>query len=122
MEKYNAFITSSYTSSTTEYIELLNLNDDFKDYTLKILDQFNLNEEKYLKAILNDAVSLQEIILIVYLIIIIGLILLFWLPYVSRMNAEIWRTTRMINMIPLEIVNNIPSIKRFLKYLIRRMN
>jgi hypothetical protein len=58
--------------------------------------------------------------MVIFLLLVAVVIIFFWLPSLSRLNSEVWRTTRMINMIPLDIVNNIPKIKRYLKFLIRR--
>lgn len=118
MQEYSSFIQTNATT-TDDYISLMHLNDEFKQYTFNILQQFNVVEEAYLKEILDNAANLQEILLIVYLVVITIAIVLFWMPFLSRLNAEVWRTTRMINMIPLDVVNYIPSIKRFLKSLIR---
>ena len=119
MEEYTMFINTNATT-TDEYVKLLSVNDEFKLYAYNILQRFNLNEEIFLDSILSDATSTQEIVLIVYLIVVTLGVLVYWLPYVSSLNAEVWRTMRMINMIPSAVIDKIPSIKNFLKNLIRQ--
>ena len=118
MEEYTSF-TNTSTTTTAQYSELMEVNDEFKDHTYRILHRFGVIEEGFLSSILSDATSLQEILLIVYLISLTFGILLFWLPHVSMLNAEVWRTMRMINMIPVEVLSKVTSITKFLKNLTR---
>jgi len=103
-----------------DYITLFEINDSYNRFAYNILLNFNLNEEDYLENILSNASSLQEIIIIVYLLVIILLAVYFWIAFILKLDTEIWRTTRMITMIPLDVVNNIPNIKNFLKNIIRK--
>ena len=119
VQQYDDFISDS-AASDNDYITMFQMNDEYKVYAYNIISDFNLYEESYLQKILSKATNLQEIILIVYILIVIILVIYFWLAFILKLNAEVWRTTRMITMIPLDIVNNIPSIKRFLKNLIRK--
>jgi len=119
LQQYDAFLDDP-TVTDDNLIELFKLNDDYKEYTFRIVLNFNIYEEDFLDDILNSATNLQEIILIVYLLLIIALVAYFWVALIMKLSSEVWRTTRMINMIPLDVVNNIPSIKKFLKGLIRK--
>lgn len=119
VQQYDDFIADP-TVTDDDYITMFQMNDDFKQFAYKIISNFNLYEEGYLQEILSRATNLQEIILIVYILVVILLVIYFWLAFILKLNAEVWRTTRMITMIPLDIVNNIPNIKRFLKNLIRK--
>jgi len=119
VDQYDNFIANPYPTDE-DYITMFQMNDDYKEYAYKIISDFNNYEEGYLQDILGNATNLQEIILIVYLLVVVLLVLYFWVAFILKLNSEVWRTTRMITMIPLDIVNNIPSIKRFLKNLIRK--
>jgi len=118
VQQYDKFLVNP-TQNDEDYITMLRMNDDYKEFAYKIISDFNIYEEGYLQEILSDARSLQKIFLIVYLIMVGILVCYFWLAFILKLNAEVRRTTRMITMIPLDIVNNIPSIKRFLKNIIR---
>jgi hypothetical protein len=119
VQQYDDFVSDS-SATDDDYITMFQTNDDYKEFAYKIISEFNIYEESYLQKILSRATNLQEIILIVYILVVIILVIYFWLAFILKLNAEVWRTTRMITMIPLDIVNNIPSIKRFLKNLIRK--
>jgi len=119
VDQYDNFIANP-NPSDEDYITMFQMNDDYKEFAYKIISDFNNYEEAYLQDILGNATNLQEIILIVYLLVVVLLVLYFWVAFILKLNSEVWRTTRMITMIPLDIVNNIPSIKRFLKNLIRK--
>jgi len=119
VDQYDNFIANP-NPSDEDYITMFQMNDDYKEFAYKIISDFNNYEEVYLQDILGNATNLQEIILIVYLLVVVLLVLYFWVAFILKLNSEVWRTTRMITMIPLDIVNNIPSIKRFLKNLIRK--
>lgn len=119
VQQYDDFVSDS-SATDDDYITMFQMNDDYKEFAYEIISEFNTYEESYLQKILSKATNLQEIILIVYILVVIILVIYFWLAFILKLNAEVWRTTRMITMIPLDIVNNIPSIKRFLKNLIRK--
>jgi len=61
----------------------------------------------------------MQIGLAVYLVLASIVFLFIWLPEISRLNAEIWRTSRMITMIPLEIINKTTQIKMYLRKIVR---
>jgi len=119
VNQYDTFMVD-HNPSDQDYITLFEINDDYNRFAYNIVLNFNTKEEVYLEEILSKASSLQEIIVIVYLLVIILLAVYFWLAFILKLDTEIWRTTRMITMIPLDVVNNIPNIKNFLKYIIRK--
>jgi len=119
VDQYDRFLANQAVTDD-DYITMFQMNDDFKEFAYKIISDFNIYEEDYLQQILSSATNLQEIVLIIYILVVVLLVIYFWLAFILKLNAEVWRTTRMITMIPLDIVNNIPSIKRFLKNLIRK--
>jgi len=108
------------TTTTDQLINLFVINDELKKWGLTVLDSFNSYQETYMGDLISNATNLQEILLVIYIFLITGMVIFFWLPYLAKLKAEVWRTTKMINMIPLDVVNNIPAIKRFLKDLIRK--
>jgi len=118
VQQYDEFLADS-ASRDDNYITMFRINDDYKQFAYKIISDFNVYEEDYLQEILSDATNLQRILLIVYLLLVCTLACCFWLAFILKLNIEVRRTTRMITMIPLDIVNNIPNIKKFLKNLIR---
>jgi len=106
-------------SGDVNFITMFEISDYYNGFADQIVSNFNSVEEEYLKDILSQASYVQEIILIVYLLVIILLAVYFWLGFIIKLEVEIWKTTRMITMIPLNVVNNIPNIKKFLKNVIR---
>lgn len=45
---------------------------------------------------------------------IIGLILLYWVPKIKKMNVEIYKTKNMLSIIPVQILASLPDIKNLL--------
>eukprot|EP01017_Pseudomicrothorax_dubius_P025799 TRINITY_DN2823_c0_g1_i6.p1 TRINITY_DN2823_c0_g1~~TRINITY_DN2823_c0_g1_i6.p1 ORF type:complete len:192 (-),score=31.40 TRINITY_DN2823_c0_g1_i6:141-716(-) len=63
--------------------------------------------------------------LALYIVLNIALILLYfvaWLPIVSRLNKNIWRTKSMLTMIPLNVVAKIRSVRVYLRKFISEKN
>lgn len=55
------------------------------------------------------------IIFIFYLILLLAIWIIFWLPLISRLANDIWRTKSMLSMIPLNVISNIKDVRIYLK-------
>lgn len=57
----------------------------------------------------SDSNSMETIKFIMFLIALVLLFILAWIPYLKKLNNKIWRTKGMLNMIPMDIIirNNL---------------
>jgi len=57
--------------------------------------------------------------LIAFNVMLLVIFVLFWLPYVSRLTKNTSKTRMMLTIIPLEIIQNTYSMKKFIKKYIK---
>jgi len=55
-------------------------------------------------------------------IILVIIYFIFWIPLVSKLNRDIWRTKSMLTMIPLNVVAKIRSVRIFLRKFLNERN
>jgi hypothetical protein len=48
---------------------------------------------------------------LISLVVIFFVTIVFWRPYLSDLNLSMWRTRGMLNMIPIDIINNTSNLK-----------
>jgi len=109
-------------------INILNLNQAFEvdtmqhvyiKYSFAILMQAfqaGLNDE------FNTNTTNRLIFYIFFNIILVIIYFIFWLPLVSKLNRDIWRTKSMLTMIPLNVVAKIRSVRVFLRKFLNDRN
>ena len=49
-------------------------------------------------------------------IMLIVIYIFLWRPFVMRLNREIWSTKGMLNMIPINVVTRIKTVREFLMH------
>jgi PAS domain S-box-containing protein len=109
-------------------LNILNLNQAFEvdtmqhtyiKYSFAILMQAfqsGLNDE------FNTNTTNRLIFYIFFNIILVIIYFIFWLPLVSKLNRDIWRTKSMLTMIPLNVVAKIRSVRVFLRKFLNDRN
>ena len=78
-----------------------------------------INEERFLtedaieKSVANAYLNYCTII-IVYIILILIFFIFYWIPMIKNLNAEIYKTKKMLSIIPIQILVSQPNIKELL--------
>jgi len=116
-ENYVAYATNG--SSINMQVSYYELDDDIQNFLIPIIENFLSYEQDFLSVYNQQKQQLETIFFALYLLIICLGSLVLWFPYVATLNKEISRTTRMINMIPIEVVKQTFAIKKYLKDLVR---
>lgn len=73
---------------------------------------------KMIQAISLDMDSSKTQLLAIFIVFEVLLFIIYfilWLPLVVKMTKDIWRTRAMIMMIPLRVIQNIRSIKLYIR-------
>jgi hypothetical protein len=47
-----------------------------------------------------------------FIVVVVVMYVLLWLPYLKDLNMKIWRTKGMLNMIPMNIITKNEQLKR----------
>lgn len=76
----------------------------------RLIVVFNLS----LKSDLDANTTTTVTIFIIFIILLVLIYLLFWLPLANKINREIKRTTMLLSMIPLNLVQKIKNIRDYL--------
>ena len=74
--------------------------------------------KKMIQAISLDMDSSKTQLLAIFIVFEVLLFIIYfilWLPLVVKMTKDIWRTRAMIMMIPLRVIQNIRSIKLYIR-------
>ncbi|CAD8075777.1 unnamed protein product [Paramecium primaurelia] len=108
--------------NTTNYV--LNLNNfNHTKEARQMQDNYHRGTFRYLikkmiEGIYQDMESSKTQLLaffIVFDVLLFVIYFILWLPLVVKMTKDIWRTRSMIMMIPLRVIQNIRSIKAYIK-------
>jgi len=62
-------------------------------------------------AFLNTYLNYQKIIYAIFIILMVAIYFFIWVPYLGNLSVKLWRTKGMLNMIPMEIIKESPSLK-----------
>ena len=54
---------------------------------------------------------MEIIVFSLYIVLILTVFIIVWIPYLNGLNIKIWRTKGMLNMIPMEVINKHESLK-----------
>jgi len=73
------------------------------------------NFKQSLKDKLQKALTLDLIILIVFIVCLLTIYFVLWQALAYKIALDVWRTKSMLNMIPLSVIAKIKSIRLFLK-------
>jgi hypothetical protein len=68
-----------------------------------------------LKEKFDNALTLRLVVFILFIVAILCIYLFAWQTLVSKITTDIWRTKSMLNMIPLNVIAKIKSIRLYLK-------
>ena len=72
-----------------------------------------LNNDLYsdITTFLTGRSKFETIIFSVFIVVILGVFFVIWIPYLSSLNIKIWRTKGMLNMIPMEVIMKYDTLK-----------
>ena len=119
----NELKNQSISNDTTKYYRLFLLNDNAYQKDLNILFinliyAFFKDERRITVESINESIKNKEITYIVFytclLIIISLLFLIYWLPMINRMNITIYKTKKMLSIIPIRILASQENINGLL--------
>ena len=51
---------------------------------------------------------------IIFIIALIIAYLVLWIPFINKLNREIWKTKSMLTIIPIDVIIKIPRIQEFI--------
>ncbi|KAM3133248.1 hypothetical protein pb186bvf_014676 [Paramecium bursaria] len=100
-------------------MRLLDSLFDFAVPGLQILLDF---ESNFIYSSLSGALNIQFIVVIIFICLLIVVYLLVWVPFLIELNTRINQNIEMLNMIPLDMIKQIKSLRRFIKNLIKQMD
>ena len=90
------------------------LNIIFINIILQYIIQERNNTFKAIeKSVTNEHIR-YVLVLIVYIIVLLIIFLFYWLPLIKTLNLEIYKTKKMLTIIPLQILASHPNIKELL--------
>ena len=119
----NELKNQSISNDTTKYYRLFLLNDNAYQKDLNILFinliyAFFKDERRITVESINESIKNKEITYIVFytclLIVISLLFLIYWLPMINRMNITIYKTKKMLSIIPIRILASQENINGLL--------
>ena len=61
-------------------------------------------------------IEIKEGLYTVFNITLIIIYICLWRPFIIKLNREIWMTKGMLNMIPVNVVTRVKSVREFLMY------
>ena len=100
---------------------LFNNNSFHKDLNILFINTIYpyMNFERHLTInSINDSIANKEVVYIIYfscfLIVITLLFIIYWLPMINNMNKTIYKTKKMLTLIPLHILASQANIDRLL--------
>jgi ABC-type bacteriocin/lantibiotic exporter with double-glycine peptidase domain len=67
-------------------------------------------EDEIIK-IINSQFNLATILFIVFIVVVIIIYIIVWIPILKGLDDEIIRTKKMLNIIPIQILDKIDSLK-----------
>jgi len=97
---------------TSQAIEINSMQDVYIKKSFRMLmAQFKSS----LKEKFDNALTLRLVVFILFIVAILCIYLFAWQTLVSKITTDIWRTKSMLNMIPLNVIAKIKSIRLYLK-------
>jgi len=97
---------------TSQAIEINDMQDIYIKLSFRLLmSEFKLS----LKEKFDNALTLRLVVFILFIVLVICIYLFAWQTLVSKITTDIWRTKSMLNMIPLNVIAKIKSIRLYLK-------
>jgi len=97
---------------TTQAIEINSMQDLYIKQSFRMLmSQFKSS----LKEKFDNALTIRLVVFIIFIVAILCIYLFAWQTLVSKITNDIWRTKSMLNMIPLNVIAKIKSIRLYLK-------
>jgi len=97
---------------TTQAVEINSMQDRYIKQSFRMLmSQFKSS----LKEKFDNALTIRLVVFIIFIVAILCIYLFAWQTLVSKITNDIWRTKSMLNMIPLNVIAKIKSIRLYLK-------
>jgi hypothetical protein len=95
------------------------VNIIFVNIILQYINQErNITFQAIEKSVTNEHIK-YVLVLIIYIIIFLTIFLFYWLPLIKTLNLEIYKTKKMLSIIPLQILASHPNIKELLNITIK---
>ena len=116
-------IDSNDTTDTTVYYRLFLLNNksyqkDLNVLFINLIYAFFKDERTITMDSINDTIKNKEMTYIVFYVVLLILIslsfLIYWLPMIKRMNITIYKTKKMLSIIPIRILASQENINGLL--------
>ena len=90
------------------------VNIIFVNIILQYINQErNITFQAIEKSVKNEHIK-YVLVLIIYIIIFLIIFLFYWIPLIKTLNLEIYKTKKMLSIIPLQILASHPNIKELL--------
>ncbi|CAK58233.1 unnamed protein product (macronuclear) [Paramecium tetraurelia] len=83
-------------------------------YIRSIFQQLLVTFNQSLQKDIDTNTTTTVTIFIVFLVVLVLVYLLFWWPIANKINNEIRRTTLLLSMIPLNLIQRIKAIREYL--------
>ncbi|CAD8104910.1 unnamed protein product [Paramecium sonneborni] len=95
-------------------IAAIEINQMQDIYIRSIFEQLLITFNESLQKDLDTNTTTTVTIFIVFLVLLVFVYLLFWWPIANKINNEIRRTTLLLSMIPLNLIQRIKAIREYL--------
>jgi len=97
---------------TTQALEINTMQDIYiKDSFRTLMTAFRQS----IKDSFSNQITIRLIVFIVFLVLLMSIYIFIWQTLVRNIINDIWRTKSMLNMIPLNVIAKIKSIRLYLK-------
>lgn len=80
-------------------------------YLSPTFTELNLSLREGTAGYLSSHSKMEIIVFNIYIVLILVVFILIWMPYLNGLSIKIWRTKGMLNMIPMEVINKHESLK-----------
>lgn len=73
------------------------------------------NFQQGMSSNIDSNITRRLIIFIFFLVALFAIHVIFWIPLISKLSNDIWRTKSMLTMIPLNVISKIKNVKVYLR-------
>ncbi|CAD8148889.1 unnamed protein product [Paramecium pentaurelia] len=116
---YQNITQNSLLLNATQFFEI---DRSLYNYVYDAITNIITYERDLISSGMDNIQNIQLILLIIFIVLLVSIFLFVWIPFLNGLNTQINQTIEMLNMIPLEVVKENKSIRRFVKSLIKSMN
>ncbi|CAD8156622.1 unnamed protein product [Paramecium pentaurelia] len=98
------------------------IDQSMYNYVRKAVDQVQSYQLSMMTNQMDETLNIQLILVIIFILVLLLIFVIYWLPFLTSINSQINQNIQMLNMIPIDVIKDNKTIRRFLKNIIKDMN